>query len=388
MNTPNSNVPLYIRLAQIIMGLLAFFFILYIGRSVLVPVIFATILAILLNPLVNYLHRKKINRIIAITIALLLAIIVVASLVYFIVSQMAMFSSSMPQLQEGFKRMGNDVLGWVASTFNISNEKIGIWVQTMKGGTMNNSGVIIGQTVSGISNLFAFIFLLPVYIFMILFYKPLLLEFIARLFDKQKHNMVAEVLLESKTLIQSYLLGLLVETLIVAVLNSIGLLLLGVHYALLIGILGAILNIIPYIGGLVAITLPVIMTLATQNTTAAIYVIIVYTIIQFVDNNLIVPRIVASKVRMNALVSLIVVLTGGALWGIPGMFLSIPLTAIAKVIFDRVEGLKPFGFLIGDNQPEITKVIFNFGRVRLRKTTTTTTTTSVKTDTKAVSNVP
>jgi predicted PurR-regulated permease PerM len=348
---------------------------------VLVPVIFATILAILLNPLVNYLHRKKINRIMSISMALLLAIIVVASLVYFIVSQMAMFSSSMPQLQEGFKRMGNDVLNWVATTFNISNEKIGIWVQTMKGGTMNNSGVIIGQTVSGISNLFAFIFLLPVYIFMILFYKPLLLEFIARLFDKQKHHMVAEVLLESKTLIQSYLFGLLVETLIVAVLNSIGLLLLGVHYALLIGILGAILNIIPYIGGLVAITLPVVMTLATQNTTAAIYVIIVYSIIQFVDNNLIVPRIVASKVRMNALVSLIVVLTGGALWGIPGMFLSIPLTAIAKVIFDRVEGLKPFGFLIGDNQPEITKVIFNFGRVRLRKTT-------VKADTKAISNVP
>ena len=239
----------------------------------------------------------------------------------------------------------------------------------MKDGTMNNSGVIIGQTISGVSNLFAFIFLLPVYIFMILFYKPLLLEFIAKLFKKEQHHMVAEVLLESKTLIQSYLLGLLVETIIVAILNSIGLLLLGIQYAILIGILGAILNIIPYIGGLVAIALPVIMALATQSTGAAVYVIIVYTIIQFIDNNLIVPRIVASKVRMNALVSLIVVLTGGALWGIPGMFLSIPVTAIAKVIFDRVDGLTPFGFLIGDNQPEIGKVIFNFGRVRLRKST-------------------
>lgn len=367
MNTPVSNVPLYVRLAQITMGLLAFFFILYVGRSVLVPLIFATILAILLNPLVNFLCRKKISRLLAIGISLLLAIILVAALVYFIASQMAMFSSSMPQLQDSFQKMIRDVLKWVSTTFNISPSKIATWAKTMKDGTMNNSGVIIGQTISGISNLFAFLFLLPVYIFMILFYKPLLLEFIARLFKRDQHHMVAEVLLESKTLIQSYLFGLLVETIIVAVLNSIGLLLLGVHYAILIGILGAILNIIPYIGGLVAIALPVIMALATQSSGAAVYVIIVYTIIQFVDNNLIVPRIVASKVRMNALVSLIVVLTGGALWGIPGMFLSIPVTAIAKVIFDRVDGLTAFGFLIGDNQPEIGKVIFNFGRVKRKQ---------------------
>lgn len=367
MNTPVSNVPLYVRLAQITMGLLAFFFILYVGRSVLVPFIFATILAILLNPLVNFLCRKKITRLLAIGLSLLLAIILVAALVYFIASQMAKFSSSMPQLQDSFQKMIRDVLKWVSTTFNISPSKIATWAKTMKDGTMNNSGVIIGQTISGITNLFAFIFLLPVYIFMILFYKPLLLEFIARLFKKEQHHMVAEVLLESKTLIQSYLFGLLVETIIVAVLNSIGLLLLGVHYAILIGILGAILNIIPYIGGLVAIALPVIMALASQSSAAAVYVIIVYTIIQFVDNNLIVPRIVASKVRMNALVSLIVVLTGGALWGIPGMFLSIPVTAIAKVIFDRVDGLNAFGFLIGDNQPEIGKVIFNFGRVKRKQ---------------------
>ena len=366
MNISNSNSPLYLKLAQIVMGLLAFFFILYVGRSVLVPLIFATILAILLNPMVNYLCHKKFNRIVAISSALLLAIIVVGLLVYFVASQMAMFSSSMPQLQVSFQKMVRDVLKWVSTTFNISPFKIAIWVKTLKDGTMNNSGVIIGQTISGLSNLFAFIFLLPVYIFMILFYKPLLLEFIARLFKKDQHHMVAEVLLESKTLIQSYLFGLLVETVIVAILNSAGLLLLGVHYAVLLGIVGAVLNIIPYIGGLVAISLPVVIALATQPPIVAVYVIILYSIIQFFDNNLIVPKIVASKVRMNALISLIVVLTGGALWGVPGMFLSIPLTAIAKVIFDRVNGLTAFGFLIGDNQPEIGKMIFNFGRVKLR----------------------
>ena len=367
MDNNTYSVPLFLRLAQIIMGLLAFFYIIYAGKVILVPLIFATIFGILLNPIVNYLCRKKFNRIFAITSALLLGIIIVGLLVFFIVSQLRMFSSSLPQLQEGFSHFFSDILKWITNTFGIGPEKLNNWMQILKNGTLNNGSLVIGQTISGVGNLFAFIFLLPVYIFMILFYKPLLLEFIARLFPKEKHNTVAEVLLETKGLIQSYLAGLLLETLIIAVLNSCGFLLLGVRYAILLGLVGAILNIIPYLGGLVGLALPVIMSLATQNTSTAIYVIIVYSVIQFIDNNFIVPKIVASKVRMNALVSLIVVLIGGALWGIPGMFLSIPITAIAKVIFDRVDGLKPFGFLIGDNQPEITKIIFNWGRVRIRK---------------------
>jgi predicted PurR-regulated permease PerM len=367
MNNNTSSLPLYLKLAQIIMGLLAFFFILYVGKVVLVPLIFATIFAILLNPVVNYLCRKNFNRIFAISAALIIAIFVVAALVFFLVSQIRMFGSSLPQFQEGFNEFFNDILQWVTRTFGIGPKKLSTWVQTVKDGTMNNSSIILGQTMSGIGNLFAFIFLLPVYIFMILFYKPLLLEFIAKLFPKEKHTAVAEVLLETNSLIQSYLAGLLLETLIIAVLNCMGFLLLGVKYALLLGVVGAILNIIPYIGGLVGLALPVIMSLATKDTSTAVYVIIVYSVIQFIDNNFIVPKIVASKVRMNALVSLIVVLMGGALWGIPGMFLSIPITAIAKVVFDRVDGLKPFGFLIGDNQPEITKIIFHWGRAKVRK---------------------
>jgi predicted PurR-regulated permease PerM len=88
---------------------------------------------------------------------------------------------------------------------------------------------------------------------------------------------------------------------------------------------------------------------------------------QLIDNNIIVPKNVVSKVQMNALVSLTVVLPGDALWGIPGIFLSIPLTAVAKVIFDRVEGLKRFGSLIADNQPEITNMIFIGRRVQVKK---------------------
>jgi len=131
-------------------------------------------------------------------------------------------------------------------------------------------------------------------------------------------------------------------------------LLLGIEYAVLLAVIGALLNMIPYIGAIIAAVLPMIMAIVTKpNPWSAFLVLEVYIFIQFIDNNILVPRIVASKVKINALVSIIAVLAYGALWGIPGMFLSIPLTAIFKLIFDRIDSLKSWGYLLGDTLPEL-----------------------------------
>ncbi len=232
---------------------------------------------------------------------------------------------------------------------------------------MSNGPAMIGQTLGTVSGVLAVVLLLPVYMFTILYYKPLLLEFVAEMFAKKKHPLVAEVLTETKALIQSYLVGLLIELLLVAAMNSAGLLIIGVKYAILLGTIGAILNIIPYIGGIIAILLPVLMALATGKPSQAIWSCALYLFVQFIDNNIIVTKIVASKVKVNALISIVVVLIGGALWGVSGMFLSIPITALVKVVFDRIEPLKPFGFLLGDNQPDVTKVIFQFKKRKVVK---------------------
>jgi predicted PurR-regulated permease PerM len=153
------------------------------------------------------------------------------------------------------------------------------------------------------------------------------------------------------------LVGLIIEAIIVAVLDTTALLILGIDYAILLGIIAALLNVIPYIGGLVAVALPMIVAIATKSTAwYAFYVLVMYYIIQLFDNNFIVPYIVASKVKINALFSIIVVFVGNALWGIPGMFLSIPMLAIVKLIFDHIEPLKPWGFLLGDTMPPLIKI--------------------------------
>ena len=320
-------------------GLAAFFYILYIGQDILVPLIFATIIAILLNPVINFLCRKGMNKVVAILLVLIVALVAIGALMYFMGSQISSFSESMPELKQKTNAIYNDITTWVSQKFNVGKPKIAAWVDKTKGEGMNNSSAVIGETIGTIGGVLVLVFLLPVYTFMILFYKPLLLEFIGRLFQRDKHKVVAEVLMQTKVLIQSYLVGLMLEAALVAVLNSAALLI---------------------IGGLVAISIPMLLAIATKEPIDALWVFIAYIIVQFIDNNLFVPKIVASKVKINALVSIIVVLIGGALWGVAGMFLSIPLTAIVKVIFDRIEPLAPFGFLLGDNQPEIGKSVFNF----------------------------
>jgi len=142
---------------------------------------------------------------------------------------------------------------------------------------------------------------------------------------------------------------LVIESIIIAILNTSALFALGIEYAILLGVIGALLNVIPYVGGLIAVALPMMVALATKSTGMyAFYVLILYYIIQLIDNNIIVPLIVSSKVKINALFSIIVLFAGNALWGILGMFLSIPLLAVAKVIMENITPLKPWGFLLGD----------------------------------------
>ena len=361
MNT-TLKLPFYARFALIAIGAFLFVYTLYIGQQTILPIIYATIIAILLNPLVNFLVKNKINRTVAISISVIAAILVTASLVYFISVQLSMFSETYPVLKEKFNQTGDQIIQWVSKYFNIKTFKINKWILETENDVIKNLGGTIGQTLSVITGIIIIVVLLPVYLFMILYYKNLLLEFIRKLFNTVHHVAVFEVLYNSKKIIQSYLIGLLVEAAIVATLNSGGLLLLGIDYAIILGITGALLNVIPYIGGVIAIALPMIIAYVTKGSSEAILVLGLYLLIQFIDNHFIIPRIVASKVKINALIAIIVVLIGGALWGIPGMFLSIPLTAIIKVIFDHIEPLKPWGFLLGNIVPTSTKLKFDFNK--------------------------
>jgi predicted PurR-regulated permease PerM len=344
------NIPFYAKAALIFISAFALVFTLHIGQDIIVPIIYATIIAILLNPLVNFFLKKNFNQLIAITIAVTLAITAVLASFYILSTQLSMFGESYPELKQKFNQSSAEFVRWISDTFNIRVSKINAWKKETQSDAIDDFA--LAESLSEVGQMLMVFLLLPVYLFLILYYKPLLLEFIRRLFKSEHQSVLNEILTSSKRIIQTYLQGLLFELVIVAILNSAGLLLLGIPYAIILGIIGAVLNLIPYIGGIVAIALPMIIAFVTKDTlTYPILVFCVYLFIQFIDNNFIIPKIVASRVKINALVSIIVVFIGGAIWGVSGMFLSIPLIAIVKVICDQIEILKPWGFLLGDIVP-------------------------------------
>jgi predicted PurR-regulated permease PerM len=356
------KIPFYAKAALISIGVFALVYTLVAGQAIIVPIVLATILAILFNPFVELLVSRKINRIVSISLSVLIATLFAVGMIYVISAQISMVSDAYPELKVKFNATSKEFVTWASTTFHIRESKIRAWSSDSQSEAIDDFA--FGEKLTQVGRIIVIILLLPVYLFLILYYKTLLLEFVRKLFSEKHQVVVAEVLFNTKQIIQRYLVGLFFEMIIVGVMNSAGLLILGLDYAIILGFTGAILNIIPYIGGIIAIALPMLIAFATTDSlTAPILVLVIYMVIQFIDNHFIVPKIVASRVQINALVSIIVVLVGGAIWGVPGMFLSIPLTAIAKVVCDHIEPLKPWGFLLGNivptskNIPLIGKVV-------------------------------
>ncbi len=355
MTDTTLKLPFYAKFALYAIAIFAIVFALQVGGEIILPILYATIIAILLNPIVNYLVSKKINKIVAIALTVVLAIGGFLIIVAIISAQVSMLTQTYPALEQKFGVTFANLCKWISQKFSVPQAKIDAWIKSTQSDALKN--LAIGEKLTAAGRMLVIGMLLPVYLFMILFYKMLLLEFVYRLFGNEDQTVVSEVLGSIKKIIQSFLTGLFFEMIIIAILNSVGLLLLGIDYAIILGITGAVLNVIPYIGGIIAIALPMVIAFVTKDSISYTFLVFgIYMIIQFIDNHFVIPRIVASRVQINALVSVVVVLIGGSLWGVAGMFLSIPLTAIIKVIFDHIEPLKPWGFLLGNIVPTASKL--------------------------------
>lgn len=266
----------------------------------------------------------------------------------FLSTQIAGFADQLPALKKKSIELLHKFQHEISQKFNLNLKKQDELVSQAETGMKP----LVGRTIGTLAGSLELILLIPLYCFLFLFYKALILNFLYELFDEKNSKDVGVILKQTKGAIQSYMFGLLLEALIVAALNSVALMILGVEYAILLGVLGAILNILPFIGGILAALLPlIIVTITKDGFGTQLGVIIAYLVIQFIDNHFLVPYIVSSKVKINALVSILIVFMGGAVWGISGMFLSIPFVGILKIIFDRIPELKPWGKLLGDEVP-------------------------------------
>ena len=266
----------------------------------------------------------------------------------FISKQISGFFEDIPNIQRHLNMHYHNLQYWVYERFNIGYNKQNNYVQKVTEEIKNGDGVM-AKPLDHFSAILLTILLIPVYTFFILLYRNLFINFLAKMVHVNHHPILKEIILEVKSIIRSYLVGLLFEIVIVATMVSTGLMIVGINYAIFIGVVTGILNLIPYLGILLATLLSLSVALGDPAGAGTLLsVFIVFVIVHLIDANILIPKVVSSKVKINALVAIFGIVCSGALIGIPGMFLALPVIAIVKVVFDRIPVLEPLGFFMGD----------------------------------------
>jgi predicted PurR-regulated permease PerM len=346
--------------------------ILYFAQSVLIPLGFSILLAIVLLPLTNFLERHRFPAALANIISIFFALIIIGTVLYFLSSQISNFLKDIPSIKKHLSDHYLIIQDWVQRKIHISSERQAAMLSNAAEKVKDSGTVYIGQTFLTITQTILLIVLVVVYTFFILYQRHMIRNFFFSVFKKVHKTKVAEVLVESKNIVQKYITGLLIEMAIVATINSIVLLIIGIKYAIFFGVFAAILNLIPYVGIFISILFTALVTLTTSASMGNIlWLMIGMEAVHFTDANFIMPKIVGSKVKINALIAIVAVVIGATFAGIAGIFLALPTIAILKVIFDRVDGLKPWGMLMGDEtlnkKPKLYQKIQNITSGKLAK---------------------
>lgn len=358
MNT--TPFPFYAKLAFVLLALSLIFFVLWIGQGVLMPIMFSLLFAILLDPVSKFLRKRaKFPHVLATLVSVILAILILAGIIFFISWQVSDMMQDWTKIKNNVNIHIENLQNFISDRLNINKVE---QKELIDEATSGGGSSFVGSTLLSVTDALMNFVLVPIYIFLFILYKNHFKSFLCKLFREEFHSKLEDVLMQVRVAIQSYIRGLLLQMITVSALTSIGYYIIGLEYAILLGVITGLLNLIPYLGIMTAAVLSMAATLtSTAEVDVVLGIIIVNIVVQFIDNNLLVPMIVSSKVEVNAMVSITGIIVGGALGGVGGMFLAIPYIAILKVIFDRIPELSPWGYLMGDDLPKT----FEWHRIRL-----------------------
>jgi predicted PurR-regulated permease PerM len=348
------RLPYYVRLAFILLNLICLGYLFYIGQGIIVPIMMSFLYAVLLRPVVLFLSSKlHLPHVLAAILAVLFFCTIIIGLFTFMSMQISDIVSDFNKIERNLSIHLHNLQGYVRDNFHVSKREQQQYINDATKNSIEKGKEMLGTTLLSFTDTLVALTLIPIYTFLILLYRTHFMKFLSKLCPKIYHERLQDILMQVKVAVKSYIMGLILEMIAVSVLTSLGFMIIGVEYAVLLGIITGVLNLIPYIGILVAGVLSIIASLTgSPDLSIVVGVIVVNIIVQLVDNNVLVPMIVNSKVEINAFVSIIGIIIGGALSGVSGMFLAIPVIAVIKVICDRVGHLNAWGYLLGDDLPK------------------------------------
>jgi predicted PurR-regulated permease PerM len=337
-------------LTSVTKGLLAVLctaLLLYFGQAVFVPMSFGLLVAIVLYPLCRQLEARGLNRSVAIGLLLAVVTLLGAALLFLLSIQLQLFQKDVPEISSKLKPLILSVQEWITRRFSISASAQDEWLNSSFRNIVNNAGSVLSATISNtIATLFMF-FLIPIFTALFLYNRESFVKALRAAAGQRYKTQVQEILKSVVHTYYNYIKGMIMVYLIVGVLNSIGLLILGIRHAILFGMITAFMTIIPYIGIIISALLPISVAFVTKDSAwYAIGVVGVFAFVQYLEANVIFPKVVGMQLNVSTWATLVAILAGGIIWGMSGMVLFIPFVAILKIITDHVDGMQPLNTLL------------------------------------------
>jgi len=355
MSFPLKSFPFYHKLAAVLVSLVVIGYLVVQGKEILSPLIFSCLFSILLLPLASFLEKKlRFRRGLAAILSVLLLVAIIGAIVYLVAVQLGDLADDWPQFKMQLESSLSSLRHWVAVKFHINASKQLNFLRSATSNVLASGTAVVGVTIVSLSSILLFLVFTFIYTLFFLTYRSLIMHFLVSVFLEKNSLVVHEIIEQVQQILRKYIIGLFIEMCIVSVVVCVTLWALGIKYAILLGLITGLFNIIPYIGIFTATLISVLITFATAAAAGKILVVVITLVVMhLVDSNILLPVIVGSKVKINPLITVLGVVLGEMIWGVSGMFLSIPVIAVLKIIFDRVESLKPWGILLGEEDKTI-----------------------------------
>jgi predicted PurR-regulated permease PerM len=331
-------------------------------RNFLYPIAFGFLLAYLLYPVVNWLEMKRVPRILANMVTIIGCLALLAGLILVVYLSISPIIRDLSKLLDTGMTNFSELLATLGSYFGFERDKIQDILQQQASGMIETGSQYFEALFNATANTIFALAIMPVYIFLFLYYRTKFMYFLLKVAGKRHKRQMVAILREISMVTVRYMAGILVVVFILSIINSLGLWIIGFRYAIALGVASALFNLIPYFGTLIGGLVPLMFALLVEGDAGMVLrVVILFIIIQFIENNILTPNIVGGKVKINPFFIITGLIAGSMIWGIPGMLLVVPLLAIVRIVFAHIEFMKPYAYLLGEEGTR--KHSFNFSRI-------------------------
>jgi predicted PurR-regulated permease PerM len=301
-------------------------------------------------PVSNRLESHRVPRAISSLISVLIIMIVITGIVFLLSAEITSVTKEFPEIRSRFEELVINIQHWISNYLGITIEQQVKTIEEQATSAMSNAGGLLTGMIKGTFTFVGSFFLVLVFTFLFLLQRDKYESFIIMLHKPDKREEARKIITKTSKIAQHYLAGRLISIFILAVLYIVGFIIIGLKNGIILGAIAAIFTFIPYVGPFIGGLVPFFMAVVSGSFNIAFWVVVVITLAQLFDNYFIEPYFVGGAVNISAFFAIFILILGGVIWGIAGVILFLPMLGIVKIVFENVEGLHPFAYLIGDQE--------------------------------------